>query len=78
MHRRRIRIDTDFHRKNTDASHETGVCGLVGLIQVNYQHPVSSYYQRLCNMVFYVKCYVNTLSNNDKELYFSRLLSILL
>ena len=26
MHRRRIRIDTDFHRKNTDSSQEIVAC----------------------------------------------------
>ena len=41
---------------------------------LNKLHPGSSYYQRQCNMMFYLKCYVNTLSNNDKDLYFSRLL----
>ena len=41
---------------------------------LNKPHPGRSYYQRLCDMMFYVKCYENTLSNNDKDLYVSRLL----
>ena len=32
-------------------------------VQTHVLHPGSSYYQRQCNMMFYVKCYVNTLSN---------------
>ena len=30
-------------------------------------HPGICYYQRQCNMMFYGKCYVNTLSNSDKS-----------
>ena len=51
------------------------ICSRPNSSDLNQPHPGSSYYQRQCNMVFYVKCYVNTLSNNDKDLYFPRLLS---
>ena len=52
------------------------ICSRPNSSALNYRHPWSSYYQRQCNIMFYVKCYVNTLSNrpNDKDLYFSRLL----
>ena len=50
------------------------ICSRPNSSALNKPHPGRSYYQRQCNMMFYVKCYVNTLYNNDKDLYVSRLL----